>query len=497
MAGGVLQLVAVGVENLYLTDDPQITFFKIVYRRHTNFSVESIPQYFNLKPDFSNRVSCSIAKNGDLINRVYVVVTLPAIPKLPGIVVARWVNEVGYALIKTAEIEIGGKVIDRHYSEWLYIWNELNKNNNQRGVDIMTGNVPELFKFNKSINSYQLYIQLPFWFCRNPSLSLPIVALEYSEVKINIEFNDLDKCIIAGPSHLICLTDCINLFKPYEMLQINGQDSYVQFICFDDSTLKMGYLKVDDGVSLQPGDILVGTESGYTSTVYNPVINLYPSITTNNEVLYLTKSNTNFRSIYNLTISEAFLYVDYIYLDNMERMKFARSDHEYLIDYCQFDNDKIVYNSNNKLKIGYSHPTKEIIVRAQLNNMIGTYSNDPFNYTTSFYHKTGKSLIKNCTLRLNGFIRESSYDKHFYTYVQSYQHHISIAPLGTFLYSFALNPTDHQPSGSCNFSKIDDLSIDITIEPITYSNPVNIRVYAITQNILRIINGVAGLAFDN
>ena len=497
MGGGILQLVSVGVENLYLTDDPQITFFKIVYRRHTNFSVESIPQYFNIKPDFSNRVSCSLAKNGDLINHIYIVVTLPSIPNLPSNVVARWVNNIGYTLIKTVEIEIGGKVIDRHYSEWLYIWNELNKNNNKRGVDIMTGNVEELYKFNKSINSYQLYIPLQFWFCRNPSLSLPIVALEYSEVKINVEFNDLEKCIIAGPSHIIYLNDCINLFKPYELLQINGTDSYVQFIGFDNATLKMNYLKIDNTITLKIGDVLLGVESGYSTIIYDPKTNLYPLITLNNEILYLTKSNTNFRSIYNLTISDAFLYVDYIYLDNMERVKFARSDHEYLIDYCQFDNDKIIYNSNNKIKIGYSHPTKEIIVRAQLNNMIGTYSNDTFNYTTSLNNKLSKSLIKTCVLRLNGFIRESAYDKNFYTYVQSLQHHTSIAPLGLFLYSFSLNPTQHQPSGSCNFSKIDDISIDVTVEPITYNNPVNVRVYAITLNILRIINGVAGLAFEN
>lgn len=497
MTGGVLQLVSVGVENLYLTNDPQITFFKVVYRRHTNFSIESMPQFFNIKPDFSNRVSCSIAKNGDLINRIYVVVTLPSIPTLPSNVVARWVNNIGFVLLKTVEIEIGGKVIDRHYSEWLYIWNELNKTNNRRGLDIMTGNVDELIKFNKSINAYQLYIPLQFWFCRNQALSLPIIALEHSEVKINVEFNDLEKCIIAGPSHTIYLNDCINLFKPYELLQINGTDSYVQFINFDNTTLKMSYLKVDDTVSLKIGDVLIGVESGYSTNIYDPNSKLYTTIKINNEVLYLTKSNTNFRSIYNLTISDAFLYIDYVYLDNMERIKFARSDHEYLIDYCQFDNEKNIYNSNNKIKIGYSHPTKEIIIRAQLNNMIGSFSSDPFNFTTSLNPSYKKSLIKKSVLRLNGFIREEAYDKNFYTYVQSYQHHKSIAPLGLFLYSFSLNPTEHQPSGSCNFSKIDDISLDVTVEPITYNNPANVKVYAITLNVLRILNGVAGLAFDN
>jgi len=497
MTGGIIQLVSVGIENMYLTNDPQITFFKIVYRRHTNFSVESIPQYFNIKPDFSNRVSCSISKNGDLINKIYVVITLPTIPMLPNIAVARWVNNIGYTIIKTVEIEIGGKVIDRHYSDWLYIWNEININNNKRGNDIMTGNVEELFKFNKTIKSYELYVPLQFWFCRNTSLSLPIVALEYSEVKINVEFNDLENCIIAGPSHIIYLNDCVNLFKPYELLQINSSDNYVQFINFDNSTLKMSYLKLDDTITLNPGDVLTGIETNYSSIVYDPLTNLYPTITINKEILFLTKSNPNFRSIYNLTISDAFLYVDYIYLDNMERVKFARSDHEYLIDYCQFDNDKIIYNSNNKIKIGYSHPAKEIIVRAQFNYMNGQFAKNTFNYTTSLNQKMQKSLLKSIVLRLNGFIREIDYDKNFYTYVQALQHHKHVPPHGVLFYSFSLNPTEHQPSGSCNFSKIDDISIDISVEPVNYNKPASIRVYAITCNILRIMNGVAGLAFDN
>jgi hypothetical protein len=168
-----------------------------------------------------------------------------------------------------------------------------------------------------------------------------------------------------------------------------------------------------------------------------------------------------------------------------------------LIDVCQFDNDKIIYNSNNKINIGYSQPTKEIIIRTQFNYMIGTYYRDTFNYTTSINKNIGKSLIKNITIKLNGFDREQNYDKNFYTYIQALQHHRSIPPTGTFLYSFALYPIDMQPSGSCNFSKIDDITIDISTEQITYNNPAKVRIYTISWNVLRIINGVAGFAFKN
>ena len=492
-----MQLVAYGIENLYLTEDPQITFFKVVYRRHTNFSVESIPQYFNIKANFSNRVSCTIARNGDLINRMYLVVTLPNIPTLPNGAMVRWVSNIGYTLLKTIELEIGGKIIDTQYGDWLYIWNELNKNNNYRGINQMIGNIPELNQFSASKNSYTLYVPLQFWFCRNISLSLPIIALQYSEVKINIEFSDIGDCIIAGPTHFIYLTDSICLFKPYELIQVANSDQYIQFINFDNSTMKMGYIKMNANLVLQPNMVLTGIESNYSTTIYDPSSGLYSSITKNSETLNFTKSNSTFRDIFNLTLFDAYMYVDYVYLDNMERMKFAKSNHEYLIDVCQFDNNKIIFNSNNKIVVGYSQPTKELIIRGQIDNMINDFYKDPYNYTTSFNKKTAKSLIKKILIKLNGFNREIDYDKNFYSNIQSLQHHRATAPNGVFLYSFALNPFDSQPSGSCNFSKIDDITIDITVEPISYTKPAKIRIYALSYNILRIINGVGGLAFEN
>lgn len=496
MTGGLLQLAAYGIENMYITDNPQITFFKLVYRRHTNFATESIPQFFNIQGDFSNRVSCILSKNGDLINKIYVVVILPIIPTLSNNCVVRWVDNIGYILLKRVEIEIGGKVIDTHYSDWLYIWNELNKINNQRGLDNMIGNIDELIKFENSKNSYRLYIPLQFWFCKNTSLSLPIIALENSEIKINIEFANLLDCVIVGPTHYIYIKDCICLFKKYELIQINSDNLYIQYINFNNTTMQLGFIKTDSTIILKPNDILTGIDSNYITSIYDPSSKLYLSLQINNEILNFTKSNTIFRNIFNLSLNDVFLYVDYIYLDNMERVKFINTEHEYLIDICQFDNDKIVYQSNNKIKVGYSHPVKEILIRAQFAYMINNYYKDFFNYTTSLNKNISRSLIKKMLIKLNGFNREIEFDKHFYTYVQSYQHHKSIAPLGLCLYSFSLYPFDSQPSGSCNFSKINDISIDITIEPITYNKPVNIRVYVISYNILKISNGVGRILFD-
>jgi hypothetical protein len=493
MGGGLIQLAAYGIENYYLTEDPQITYFKIVYRRHTNFSIEPIPQFFNIKANFSNRVSCTISKIGDLINRTYIVIDLPNIPTLPNNAKVRWINNIGYGLIKTVEFEVGGKIIDSSYGDWLYIWNELNK----RDIDDIIGNVPELIEYSSSKNGYRLYVPLSFYFCRNVSLSLPIIALEYNEVKINVEFNDISNCLIVGPTHYICLEDSICLFKPYEMLQIDDTDNYVQFINFDSSSLKMGYVKMDNNVGLAVGMVLTGLETKYQTKVYDPSTNQFKMIKTNDEILNLTKSNMTFRNIYNLTLVDAYLLVDYVYLDNLERLKFAKSNHEYLIDVCQFDNDKMIFNSNNKIKIGYFNPTKEIIIRAQYDYMINDYYKDTFNYTTSFNPKNAKSLIKKIMIKLNGFNREIDYDKMFYTYIQALQHHSSLPPLGLFMYSFSLKPFDSQPSGTCNFSKIDDITIDITVEPISYNKTAKIKIYAFSWNIFRIMDGIGGLVFSS
>jgi hypothetical protein len=185
MGGGLLQLVAYGAQDVYLTGNPQITFFKVVYRRHTNFALEAIEQTFNGTPSYGQRVTCQISRNGDLINRIYLAVTLPS----GG---ANYCNFIGLRLINYVEIEIGGQKIDKHYSHWLYIWNELTLPiSKQQGYYDMVGAYGGTVGTN--INSV-LYIPLEFWFCRNVGLALPLIALQYHEVKINLQFEEAAKC---------------------------------------------------------------------------------------------------------------------------------------------------------------------------------------------------------------------------------------------------------------------------------------------------------------
>ena len=176
MGSGLLILISVGKQNLYLTNEPDITFFKVAYRRHTNFSIEIVPQYFKATPDFGKKVSVSISKNADLISQMYLYVKLPSIPKCYHSVLPddtkkfKWINKIGWAIIRSIDIEIGGLLIDRHYGDWLNIWSEISgKNSHKKGLKKMIGDVDELTTLSNGKESYDLYIPLQFWLCRKPN----------------------------------------------------------------------------------------------------------------------------------------------------------------------------------------------------------------------------------------------------------------------------------------------------------------------------------------
>ena len=191
MGGGLLQLVGYGAQDIYLTGSPQITFFKVIYCRYTNFACESIKQTINGSVDFGNSVSATISRNGDLIHKMHLEVNLPALNQTQGSGTYQgWCNGVGNALLKTVELEIGGQRIDKHYAEWLDIWGELTTPASKRDCyKSMVGNYDSEKSLESNADSTtQLHVPLQFWFNRNPGLALPLIALQYHEVKVNIEF---------------------------------------------------------------------------------------------------------------------------------------------------------------------------------------------------------------------------------------------------------------------------------------------------------------------
>jgi len=511
MPAGVLQLVARGNEDMYFIYDPQITFFKKVYKRHTNFSSESMIQNFNTEPDFGKKITCTLSKNADLIHKTYVVVELPKINRFiesseyPNLNLCAWVKNIGWHIIKKVEISIGSRVIDKHYGDYLAIWSELSRTyNNKKGLDKMIGNVSELTDYTCEKDSYKLTIPLYFWFCNHPGFALPIIALEFTDVQINIDFASINDLLLLAPTHYIDIDEYMVHFKQGDIIYQNSENglikNYAKFIAFhniitssDSNPInRLFYVKLNDNPYLSYSiDILKDNYKIYSNDDNYCV---YPKKNTS-EIVHINKLK-NFNWTNSLTIKQAYLMVDYIYLDVDERIKFITKNHEYLIDVLLYNTDKVINNNSTKIVLGYSHPCKEIIIRAQMNYLIKNNIMDHDNFLLD-YQKTA-SIIKSLNINTNGTERVSYRHSNYYNYIQSYYHHTNIAIPGVYLYSFALNPESYQPSGSINLSKIDDFQINITVDKnVNYNNQAKIRVYGRCINILRIFDGQAGLAFAN
>ena len=413
-----MQLVAYGAQDVYLTGNPQITFFKVVYRRHTNFALESIQQTFNGSVGYGQRVTATISRNGDLISRAYLVIKTKDTKLVP---------YYGLKVIKHAEVEIGGQRIDKHYADWMYIWNELSMPvAKKEGYYNMVGG-----KGGDRLVDLSLYVPLEFWFCRNIGLALPLIGLQYHEVKINIQFEE--------------------------------------------------------------GNLVANSST--------PATNLSAS-----------------------------LWVDYIYLDTDERRKFAQSSHEYLIEQLQFTGRE---SATNKIKLNFNHPVKELIWVVHDTDLV---AEDWFNYTTTvtsgstvvrgaitarnsaestpvsdFPYSTyvtsmgpgaQTNPVKQAKLILNGNDRFHARDGRYFNIVQPYQHHENVPNnAGINVYSFALKPEEHQPSGSLNMSRIDTAVLDLQYvdgyKAKNSSSEKQVSIFAVNYNVLRILSGMGGIAYSN
>lgn len=388
MTAGIIQLVACGIEDLFLSGDPQITFFKIIYRRYTNFSREDIQQSFIHEPNFGEISSCIISFEGDLIDKMALVVRLPEIPKfLDTKTKIAWVKKIGFAMIKSIEIEINDTVIDRHYGEWLYIWSTLiTRNINDNGLNKLIGNVPELIDFTNGKCEYTLYIPLQFWFCRITGSALPLVSLQYCDIKINVEFYPLDKCLYISPTHYIKCVDNIVNFEKNEFLyqkEFNGKECYGMFSHYDVIEKRLYYMHITaEKFRGLPINRFIKNIKNNTDkcTIHSTIHGVSSDFYVRPEPG--AKSITVFnRSLKNITIPKCYLLVDYVYLDQEERLKFAQTKHDYLIEQLYFTPNIAIDSINRKVKLDIDQPCKLQVWLAQL-DYIHNY-NDRFNYTNS------------------------------------------------------------------------------------------------------------------
>jgi hypothetical protein len=452
MGGGLLQLVAYGAQDAYLTGNPHITFWKILYKRHTNFAIEAFRVNFTGAPIYGQRIVAVVNRNADLVWKSYVEVTLPDTSAV-GAALTGWTGgaqrRLGYVLLKQIEVEIGGQIIDRHYGEWLYLWETLTADfDTAVKLDNMVGG--QYTGADSGAVACQgrpnvIYIPLQFWFCRNPGLALPLIALQYHEVRFNI-----------------ILEDAVNLV----------------------------------------------TGAGATGAQVSAAAAALPALT------------------------DMALYLDYVYLDVDERRRFAQESHEYLIDQLQYEGQQQITTASARLDLTLNHPIKELIwvfqdarksdcaipsadsTPATGTNYVAQAYTQPFSYN---------DIVNRCRIQINGQDRfDERYGDYFWK-VQPYQHHtggayprtlvsgstvVSTAtPNPINVYSFALRPEEAQPSGTCNFSRIDNATLvfdsrrpangtdDGSYPSKAY--PYNFRLYAVNYNIFRVMSGMGGLAYSN
>lgn len=524
MPSGLMQLTAYGASDLYLTGDPQVTLFKTVYRRHTAFSMEAVPQYFQTNPTFSTTqrtiASVQIDRVADLMQDIYVVLDMPAIYSTPQEKFA-WVDFLGENIIARASVFCDGVQLDQQFSQWLHIWNELSLPAGKRqSYYDMIGytqqmTMPAVYQGaytpegTATIPASRLYIPLPFWFTRNPGLALPLIALQYNRIQIEIEFYEIN--------HWFTMWFHANPRRFYEF----------------------GITDLAD-----PKAPPSTNPSTYVFQQVNPIA----PITAGKLVQQLNNAgfgpDNYFWKFVNGTTAQGgwnpnpYLLVNYIYLDEDERKRFAAVSHEYLITQVQ---TAVFTGQQNfsSVELVFNKPTKEIIFAYQRNDV--DYTNEWNNYTNCLYNypcdsgnfimditqyqqlvtllsaqaqtclasvpptpdiltfdDAGRNICYAIQLLLNGENRFTPIDAKYFTALQPFMYHTYKPPYGVFVYSFGESPEEHQPSGTINFSRFSRVQLNSKMrQTLTDEVTYNIIVFAFNYEVFRIIGGVGSIAFVN
>ena len=521
MGGGLMQLVAYGAQDIYLTGNPQITFFKVVYRRHTNFSMESIEQTFNGTADFGKRVTCTVSRNGDLIHRVYLQVTLPSVESTLSSQFFRWVNYVGHVLIKQVEVEIGGQRIDKHYGDWLTIWNELTIAPGLRdGYDNMVGNTIHLTGTGlQSTDATTLYVPLQFWFCRNPGLSLPLIALQYHEVKFNLEFRPKNECYVSTSVQTACGASA-NGLDAFCVPSLEYAALFIDYIYLDtDERRRFAQTSHEYLIDqLQ----FTGDESTVNTSVKVKLNFNHPC----KELIWVVQRD----DVIKLGFNQWNNYTDDFDADSSWGLNGSPDPSQLVFSNVEGDTDIFPF-------VGTAGVDADYAQFLGLNNGLQTGAggiNIPGNQTTAQVRpvglpdgpgpnasnlaptdfsalttaadfadhaglgpiNAGRNPVVRAKLQLNGHDRFQERLGSYFNLVQPYQHHTNVPVTGINVYSFALKPEEHQPSGTCNMSRIDNATLQLQLTPKAALGS-KIRVYATNYNVLRIMSGMGGLAYSN
>jgi len=490
MGGGLLQLVCRGQQDNYLCINPDISYFKHAWKKHTNFSIENIQLEFNTIPAIDPEIIdgeyiCKITRNGDLLKNLYFCCTLPKIYSSSNIAF-KWVKNIGNILVKKATLKIDGNIIDTLTSDWLNIWNELTMDTD--GFDLMIGNIPQLnnpsltsskkiilnnnkFMYNyypnssihnnePSIDEYNLIIPLPFWFTKNPSLAIPLLRLQYQEIFLIIQLENSEKL------YTVYSNDLEENISPlfYNQLYSNNLQSGI---------------KKRENINIKK---------------FTKSLNIKPYI----------------ESVY-------------VFLGENERNQiFKKSTISYLVEQFEITSQNIIPRSlnNTLININTKKATKEIIWLTRREDYITNF-NGHSNYTASIRQNNDFGIMDRASIiwdKTKIIVDDKNAD--FYNKIQPYQCHTNIPKYnGMYFYSFSLNPEKNNPSGYYNASLVEtqlsiytkqynnnnsDYNLNIKLRKNNKFTELNldkniknylVDIYCISYNIFEIIGNTAGLKF--
>ena len=451
--GGLLQLVATGKQDLFLTGNPQISFFKMVHRRHTNFATEAQPMYFDGTPNFGQRITCLIPRRGDLLGRIYLDVTLPLIKDTSGNELS-YTNSIGNALIQEIALEIGEQEIDKQTGEWMEIWTQLTTPSSQRdALNEMIGRIepynPPNIKPGTKSTGLRLLIPLQFYFCKNPGLYLPLLALQYHPIRINITLRPLQQ--------LFWVTPPIDqsAWKPACQIMVDCRTPIVNMMLWGEYV----YLDVEE-------------RRKFVSTTHEYLI-----------------EQVQYTPPYSLTGQQTTATISVEFNHPMKEFIFV-------VQRDEMANRNEWFNYSN-LAINEPIPFNGVT------SATSTYK--VFDYMTTVAPSGRMDLISGARLQLDGYDRFAERGPEYFRLEQPYEHHTT-TPVNSFIYNycFALRPEDSQPTGTMNASRIDSIVWQIQMNSIL-SNPLlpvykqrgncHIVVYGHNYNVFRVINGFGGLLF--
>jgi len=464
MGGGLLQLMALGPQNEFINGNPDITFFKKVYKKTTNFGIEQLEQTFVGDKSFGKRLRCKIERKGDLLKDLYIVIKLNNGVNNNYNDYHKNIYKLGFSIIDYVEIEIGGQVIDRHYGEWLDIWSQLSYEPykyemlmsliKDRNHSLRYNNYKNSSNYTGSMDSY-IYIPLQFWFNKDSGNALPLIALQYHEIILNIKFKELNDIKVVDETSESTYTDLYNKVP-----------------------------KDNDGNSF---------------------------LDTHSMSLAETDLKTRKWSIKSFTgsIEDVTCYGDYIFLDVDERKMFAQKTHEYLIEQVQ------TIKKLDMPTLTESNPSKNIQFSLDFNNpvkeIIWTVSNRVLDGLLFYKNQDFTPILDNIVMLVNNIEYMKIKDPDYFNTVLPYKHHTNGGILsfnknryyngGYYIYSFAIDPEMYQPNGTLNFSRLNSFILNFNYNKTdslftTMDETYKFTCYAINYNILKIQNGMGGLVYN-